>query len=103
MRALSDDYASGSEERRRLLQSRYGRRMLQVILPDILSEDWVVFNSKSCPHCFCKIEKNGGCNMMTCSQCRQFFCWTCLTRLTRAAAGDHFQDGSCSLHGPYLP
>ncbi|XP_047199249.1 E3 ubiquitin-protein ligase RNF14 [Hippoglossus stenolepis] len=103
MRALSDDYASGSEERRRLLQSRYGRRMLQVVLPEFLSEDWVVFNSKSCPHCFCKIEKNGGCNMMTCSRCRQLFCWTCLTRLQRASTGSHFQDGSCSLYGEYLP
>ncbi|XP_053287392.1 E3 ubiquitin-protein ligase RNF14 [Pleuronectes platessa] len=102
MRALSDDYTSGSEERRRLLQSRYGRRMLQVVLPEFLSEDWVVFNSKSCPHCFCKIEKSGGCNMMTCSRCRQLFCWTCLLRLQRVGSS-HFQEGTCSLYGGYLP
>lgn len=56
LEALWHDYANGSKQRRRLLESRYGRSVLQGTLEDCLSEDWIVSNSKHCPHCFCKIE-----------------------------------------------
>jgi hypothetical protein len=29
------------------------------------------------PQCSVRIEKNGGCNHMTCSQCRAAWCWVC--------------------------
>lgn len=32
---------------------------------------------KKCPNCRHLIEKNGGCNHMTCSLCRHEFCWRC--------------------------
>uniref|UniRef100_A0A3B4UWD0 RBR-type E3 ubiquitin transferase n=1 Tax=Seriola dumerili TaxID=41447 RepID=A0A3B4UWD0_SERDU len=98
MKALWDDYTSGSNQRRLVLQSRYGQRVLKVNLEDSLSEHWMEVNSKNCPHCFCRIEKNRGCNMMTCSQCRQRFCWACLTRLPKAGAGRHFEDSPCSVY-----
>jgi len=36
-------------------------------------------NTKACPKCGTSIEKNGGCNHMTCkrSTCKHEFCWVC--------------------------
>lgn len=152
MKALWDDYTSGSKQRQHLLESRYGRKVLRVTMEEYLSEDWIAFNSKNCPYCFCRIQvsiyspastrwrtktwthehrqewhnvaclcffltvldhlcsyivlcfvlqKDRGCNMMTCSQCRRLFCWACLTKLSTLNAGAHFQDSPCSLHQYY--
>ncbi|XP_077462774.1 E3 ubiquitin-protein ligase RNF14-like [Stigmatopora argus] len=73
MKALWDDYVKGSKQRRRLLQSRYGNRFPTI--EDYLNEDWMSLNTKNCPHCFSRIEKNGGCNTVTCSQCSRSFYW----------------------------
>ena len=40
--------------------------------------NWVHVNTKECPKCQAFIEKNGGCNHMTCRKCSQHFCWVCL-------------------------
>ncbi|XP_033937333.1 E3 ubiquitin-protein ligase RNF14-like [Pseudochaenichthys georgianus] len=93
--ALWDDYASGSKQRQRLLENRYGRKIMRETVEDCLSEDWIVFNSKNCPHCFCRIQKNRGCNMMTCSKCLNRFCWACLDRL-QTGANQHFVDSRCA-------
>ncbi|XP_064389474.1 uncharacterized protein LOC135337464 [Halichondria panicea] len=39
---------------------------------------WIIRNTKPCPHCRAPIQKNDGCNHMTCKQCRHDFCWVCL-------------------------
>lgn len=33
---------------------------------------------KSCPGCFTKYVKIGGCNTMKCAVCAKKWCWTCL-------------------------
>jgi len=40
--------------------------------------NWILANTKKCPKCFTRIEKNQGCNHMTCQQCKYDFCWVCL-------------------------
>ncbi|KAH3681019.1 hypothetical protein WICPIJ_008027 [Wickerhamomyces pijperi] len=39
---------------------------------------WILTNTQTCPRCETSIEKNGGCNHMTCKKCRHEFCWICL-------------------------
>lgn len=40
--------------------------------------NWILANTKKCPKCSVRIEKNQGCNHMTCRSCRHEFCWICL-------------------------
>jgi len=48
---------------------------------------WLSANTKDCPKCIRSIEKNGGCNHMTCSLCKFEFCWVCMDPWT-----DHSSD-----------
>jgi len=38
---------------------------------------WFAANTRDCPRCSVLIEKNAGCNHMTCRQCSHEFCWMC--------------------------
>lgn len=40
--------------------------------------NWIQSNTKDCPKCHAIIEKNGGCNHMSCTACSYQFCWLCL-------------------------
>mmetsp|Transcript_29292 Transcript_29292/g.79286 ORF Transcript_29292/g.79286 Transcript_29292/m.79286 type:complete len:514 (+) Transcript_29292:367-1908(+) len=39
--------------------------------------NWILANTKSCPKCSSRIEKNQGCNHITCQRCKHEFCWIC--------------------------
>ena len=39
--------------------------------------NWILANTKRCPACKTRIEKNQGCNHMTCRVCKHEFCWIC--------------------------
>ncbi|XP_043925214.1 E3 ubiquitin-protein ligase RNF14-like isoform X1 [Protopterus annectens] len=55
------------------------------------NEKWVKENAKVCPNCRSPVQKDGGCNKMTCGRCGSFFCWVCLAHLKQNPY-DHFQD-----------
>ncbi|CAD6568461.1 MAG: hypothetical protein CYPHOPRED_002569 [Cyphobasidiales sp. Tagirdzhanova-0007] len=45
---------------------------------DSETANWISANTKECPKCQATIEKNGGCNHMTCKKCKYEFCWICM-------------------------
>ncbi|KAJ5621807.1 hypothetical protein N7528_005039 [Penicillium herquei] len=45
---------------------------------DSETANWISANTKECPRCQSTIEKNGGCNHMTCRKCKHEFCWMCM-------------------------
>ncbi|KKA23014.1 RING finger protein [Rasamsonia emersonii CBS 393.64] len=45
---------------------------------DSETANWIAANTKECPKCHSTIEKNGGCNHMTCRKCKHEFCWMCM-------------------------
>jgi len=46
---------------------------------ELAQKMWIKANTKPCPQCNVPIEKNDGCNHMTCTNpsCRHEFCWIC--------------------------
>jgi ariadne-1 len=55
---------------------------------DAENVNWIIANTKKCPKCNVFIEKNQGCNHMTCRNCKFEFCWLC--------KGDWTQHGSAT-------
>jgi ariadne-1 len=56
------------------------KRWLKKCNDDSETSNWLNANTKDCPKCQITIEKDGGCNHMTCKNvsCRFEFCWMCL-------------------------
>ncbi|OWB54911.1 hypothetical protein B5S28_g772 [[Candida] boidinii] len=44
---------------------------------DSETSHWITLNTRECPKCHNSIEKDGGCNHMTCQSCGHEFCWIC--------------------------
>lgn len=55
--------------------------------------NWLTTHTKLCPKCNNSIEKNGGCNHMTCRSCRYEFCWVCMQDWTL-----HKDNYNCNLY-----
>jgi ariadne-1 len=59
---------------------------------DSETANWMTVNTKPCPKCQSRIEKNQGCNHMTCRQCKHEFCWLCF--------GDWRGHNTCNRFNP---
>ncbi|KAH9924371.1 hypothetical protein B0H21DRAFT_712463 [Amylocystis lapponica] len=71
--------------------------------PDRDTEDTRLFESwknehdvKSCPGCKAPIEREMGCNHMTCVRCMTHICWVCLAQYTRS---EDVYDHMHAVHG----
>ena len=60
---------------------------------------WLEEHTKPCPKCKTPIEKNKGCNHMTCKSCNHEFCWMCLADWSThgASTGGYYQ---CNVFDP---
>jgi ariadne-1 len=54
------------------------KKWLKKCKDDSETANWISANTKECGKCQSTIEKNGGCNHMTCRKCRYEFCWVCM-------------------------
>lgn len=54
------------------------KRWLKKCADDSETANWISANTKECTKCHSTIEKNGGCNHMTCKKCHWEFCWVCM-------------------------
>ena len=52
-------------------------KWLNIADDEKIAAKWMHENTKLCPKCKTRIEKNGGCNHMTCWKCHHEFCWIC--------------------------
>eukprot|EP00164_Ancoracysta_twista_P002215 GFYU01002926.1.p1 GENE.GFYU01002926.1~~GFYU01002926.1.p1 ORF type:complete len:785 (+),score=188.95 GFYU01002926.1:102-2456(+) len=59
---------------------------------DSETANWIVANTKYCPKCQSTIEKNGGCNHMTCRSCNHHFCWVCLSDINNHTSCNPVKD-----------
>ncbi|XP_061104609.1 E3 ubiquitin-protein ligase RNF14 [Conger conger] len=92
LRSLRDEYVSASDDGKKFLEQRYGKRVIQKAVEESFSREWLDQNCKGCPRCGTNIQKVDGCNKMTCTSCKQYFCWLCLSQLTRVNPYSHFNN-----------
>ncbi len=66
------------------------------------SLQWITQNTKECPNCHFRIEKNDGCDHMTCIKCQYEFCWSCLADFNHIRQdGNHRHDPNCKHYAAY--
>ncbi|CAF1100771.1 unnamed protein product [Adineta steineri] len=63
------------------------------------NQTWLHSHTKTCPGCKVSIEKNEGCDHMTCRHCKHEFCWICLVdyKLIRRH-GRHYHNHTCTYY-----
>lgn len=59
---------------------------------------WLRTNTKQCPKCAVNIEKNDGCDHMTCRNCRYEFCWVCMVDYNRIRQNGNTQHARHCTH-----
>ncbi|CAF0836086.1 unnamed protein product [Adineta ricciae] len=60
------------------------------------TNQWIAQRTKKCPKCSVNIEKNQGCDHMTCIRCNFEFCWICLVDFQDIRRdGNHRHHSSC--------
>ena len=72
---------------------------------DAANQQYYDANTKPCPNCNQHIEKNEGCDHMTCKKplgCGSEFCWRCLASYDKIMQhGNHHHQPTCTYYAPY--
>jgi hypothetical protein len=69
----------------------YVKNLKENVLSDV-SELNVLLTSKPCGHCGIKIYKTSGCDHMTCTSCKNSFCYNCMRQ-----HGESYSDFQCGF------
>ncbi|KAL3814166.1 hypothetical protein ACJIZ3_015434 [Penstemon smallii] len=59
--------------------------------------NWMTVHTKPCPKCYKPVEKNGGCNLVSCI-CGQSFCWLCGGATGRDHTWSNIANHSCGRY-----
>lgn len=83
----------GSPEKQ-ALEIRYGISNLAKLVAkyreDQLNRAWLERETMICPGCQVRVQKNTGCNHMTCAKCGQHFCYRCGSKIRASDPYMHF-------------
>jgi ariadne-1 len=65
---------------------------------EALNQKAIASFARPCPRCKIAIEKNGGCNHMTCHKCHFHFCWQCMQKFGSGEDGgtDGYRTHKCN-------
>ncbi|XP_072301799.1 E3 ubiquitin-protein ligase RNF14 [Eucyclogobius newberryi] len=92
LRDLRDEYLAATADGKKFMEMRFGKKVIQRAVEESFSRDWLSENCKNCPRCGTNIQKVDGCNKMTCTSCKQYFCWLCMGVLSRGNPYSHFNN-----------
>ena len=92
IKKIRDEYNAASDHEKVFMEKRYGKKQLKHIFEDLFTAEWLESNAKQCPNCLASIQKVDGCNKMTCTKCHCYFCWMCLSILSRSNPYLHFNN-----------
>ncbi|AJS87563.1 Itt1p [Saccharomyces cerevisiae YJM1385] len=95
-----------SYERKRKLEAKYGRRVLELEVNDYLAEKMLDLaikkegsNLQRCPKCKLVVERSEGCNKMKCEVCGMLFCFICGVLLYPEDPYEHFREAYSGCYG----
>ncbi|XP_050577677.1 E3 ubiquitin-protein ligase RNF14-like isoform X1 [Bombus affinis] len=95
---LIEEYQNGNKDKKRQLEAKYGRKQIQKVAEEYLTQEYLKKNTKACPNCATMVEKIDGCNKMTCNYCQACFCWLCGMHITTKNPYDHFLVGNSNCY-----
>lgn len=99
IKELKEAYETGDKEVQESLELQYGKKYLERAFQEYDSSSWIKSNTKPCPNCHSTIEKDHGCNKMSCLTCNCQFCWLCGTALPRHNPYHHYHPGNSACGG----
>jgi hypothetical protein len=83
---------------------QYTARLNAVDGNEAASAAFISSNTKECPSCKSRIQKDGGCDHMTCRKCRNQFCWLCSADYKDIhRQGNTAHATSCQYHSGNIP
>ncbi|XP_071856018.1 E3 ubiquitin-protein ligase RNF14-like [Bombus fervidus] len=97
---LIEEYRNGTKHQKKQLEAKYGRKQIQRVAEEYLTQEYIKKYTKACPNCASMAEKIDGCNKMTCNYCQASFCWLCGMLITTKNPYDHFlsRGNNCYQH-----